>query len=313
MSSHNSLPKIAVLMAVHNGIQWLDLQVQSILHQENVDVHLFINVDKSQDGSDKWCESLAQQEPKVTLLPNGQRFGSATKNFLHLLNNIDFSDFDYVSFSDQDDIWNLDKLQRACVLLQQNHYQAYSSNVTAWWEDGRENLLNKAQPLKSWDYLFESGGPGCTYVLSKPLAEKIRHNLQSMPHLSEQLKYHDWFFYAFTRAKKIPWYIDPKPSMLYRQHFKNAIGINQGWRAFLNRAKHTLSGSAFTQSSLTYQILFSESTLHTELKIPVSRWGFIKLSLRAPQCRRRLRDQFYFFCLCILIAFIGPRDNSNTL
>lgn len=306
-------PKIAVLMAVHNGIQWLDSQVKSILAQQNVNIHLFINVDKSQDSSESWCKALAERETQVTLLTLDKYYGSATKNFLHLLNTVDFSDFDYISFSDQDDIWHVNKLHLACIVLQKKHYQGYSSNVTAWWGDDRKKLLSKSQKQKKWDYIFESGGPGCTYVLAQPLAMKIKKRLQDSHPLAAKLEFHDWFFYAFTRAENIPWYIDSQPSMLYRQHASNTVGINQGWRPFIRRAKKVLSGSGFEQSILTTHILFLDNGKSPSMNIPITRWGFLKLALKSTQCRRRVRDQFYFFLLCILITLIGPRKDSITL
>jgi rhamnosyltransferase len=303
---HSKVPTVAVLMAVYNGVQWLPSQVESILSQKNVEVQLFISIDKSTDESANWCLSLADRETRVTVLSTIEhRYGSATKNFLHLLDSIDFSAFNYVSFSDQDDIWHLDKLQCACDVLQPAYYQAYSSNVFAWWENDRKKLLNKAQPLKPWDYLFESGGPGCTYVLARDLAINIQQRLRQLPHLTAQLKFHDWFCYAFARAENAPWYIDPNPSMLYRQHAHNAVGINRGWKPFIHRAQHMLSDYAFSQSVLTYQMIFLKSHVKVTIDIPSTRWEAFKLAFKAHQCRRRRRDQFYFFCLCILITVLG--------
>ena len=298
-------PRVIVLMAVYNGMQWLEAQTESILAQQGVEVSLFISVDQSQDDSANWCQQLAERESRVVLLPVGTRHGSAAKNFFHLLKSVDFSDCHYISFADQDDIWHLDKLQRATQVLQGGHYQAYSSNVTAWWENGKKRLLNKAQPLKRWDYLFESGGPGCTYVLSQPLALKIQKCLQQLPAHATQLNFHDWFCYAFTRAANIPWYIDPIPSVIYRQHSNNAVGINQGWRPFINRTKHVLSGQAFIQAALTYQTVFHDQVAYDPIDIPTKRWSFVKLALKSRQCRRRPRDQFYFFCLCLIMTLRG--------
>ena len=307
------LPRIAILMAVYDGMRWLSAQIDSILAQECVDLTLYISVDLSNDNSAKWCQHLAATNSRVVLLPLGERYGSATKNFFKLLQVVDFKSFDYVSMADQDDIWNHDKLYRATCSLKVEGACGYSSNVTAWWEDKRQQqrLLDKAQPMKKWDYIFESGGPGCTYVMSQSLATGIQQCLLQTPHLIKQLDFHDWFCYAYARALDIPWYIDRTPTMLYRQHSHNAVGVNRGLRPFIKRAKHVLSGQAFEQSLLTLQVIFNDTPQGIPLKFPKSRWQFFKLALKTRQCRRRTRDQFYFFCLCLMIALRGYKKNNR--
>jgi rhamnosyltransferase len=46
-----SLPRVAVLMATHDGILWVDEQIKSILDQESVHLTLFISDDGSVDGT----------------------------------------------------------------------------------------------------------------------------------------------------------------------------------------------------------------------------------------------------------------------
>lgn len=303
----DSLPRIAVLMAVYNGMRWLTPQVESILTQQDVDLTLFISVDRCDDGSAQWCETLANSNPRVVLLPLGERYGSATKNFFRLLKEVDFSPFQYISLADQDDIWHVDKLQRAISALQSKNVLGYSSNVTAWWEDKQQQqrLLNKAQPMTTWDYVFEAGAPGCTYVMAQSLAVDIQQCLSQAPALVERLDFHDWFCYTYARALNIPWFIDPSPTMLYRQHGNNAVGVNRGLRPFIKRAKHVLSGEAFEQAALNLHVIFYGTPERIPLKMPNSRWQFFKLALKARQCRRRPRDQFYFFCLCLVMTVYG--------
>jgi rhamnosyltransferase len=303
------LPKIAVLMAVYNGMRWLTQQVDSILNQEAVKVTLYISVDQSQDNSALWCQELADSDNRVVLLPLGQRYGSATKNFFRLLQEVDFKNFDYTSFADQDDIWHSDKLHRAVNILKSQGYSGYSSNVTAWWDgkSSKKRLLNKAQPMKKWDYLFESGGPGCTYVMSQSLIIDIQKCLLALPELVGKLDFHDWFCYAYARGKNIQWHIDNEPSMLYRQHGDNAVGINRGIRPFLIRAKHALAGHSFEQALVIMQVIFHDRPNHIPLIIPKKRRDFFKLALKTRHCRRRHLDQFYFFCLCLVMAIYGKK------
>ena len=79
-----TMPKIAVLLAAYNGMQWIAEQIDSILNQEHVDVTIFISVDLSTDGTYEWCQALQVRNPKVVVLPYGDKFGGAGKNWLIL-------------------------------------------------------------------------------------------------------------------------------------------------------------------------------------------------------------------------------------
>lgn len=110
--------KVAILLAAYNGEKWLVDQVESILHQTDLAPTIFISLDLSDDDSLALCEKLAEQNSNIQLLPYGERFGGAGKNFYRLIRDVDFSDFDYVALSDQDDIWLSNKLSHAAAMMQ---------------------------------------------------------------------------------------------------------------------------------------------------------------------------------------------------
>ena len=143
-----------------------------------------------------------------------------------------FGGFDYVSLADQDDIWFEDKLSRAIDILtgREPGFDCYSSNVVAFWEDDTRKLIDKAQPQHKWDFVFEAAGPGCTYVLKVSVVSELKPLLLSFQEQISKIGLHDWFIYAFSRAKGYKWFIDPVPSMLYRQHSSNQVGVNSGFK-----------------------------------------------------------------------------------
>ena len=53
--------------------------------------------------------------------------------------------YDYIALSDQDDVWDNDKLYRAISSLDKFKCDAYSSSVNAFWPSG-ENLEAKFRP-----------------------------------------------------------------------------------------------------------------------------------------------------------------------
>jgi rhamnosyltransferase len=233
----NGGSKVAVLLAAYNGMEWIEEQVNSIFSQKNVHVTLFISVDLSADGTDLWAKKLAETSENVIFLPYGERFGGAGANFYRLIRDVDFSSFDCVAFSDQDDIWLDTKLERACSVISSKICDVYSSDVIAFWPDGKQQLIKKSYAQKKYDYFFEAAGPGCTYVFNSHSAIVLQQFVQNTSNLADRVSLHDWLAYAFCRNNGFVWSIDDHPLMLYRQHANNQVGINNGTKAYIKRLK----------------------------------------------------------------------------
>lgn len=293
------LPKVAVLLAAYQGIRWIAEQVDSILLQRNVSVTLFISVDACpensvDDGTLAWCQNLASIHDNVHMLPYGERFGGAGANFFRLLADVDFSEFDAISLADQDDIWLPTKLEFACECIRDGLCQVYSSNVTAFWPDGRQQLIKKSYPQRRYDHFFEAAGPGCTYVLDQSVAQSLQKFLRERRAYLNKVALHDWFIYAYCRQQDIAWYIDEQSTMHYRQHAGNQVGVNEGIAAYKKRLKQVASKYYRGQVEVICRLVAPE--LMPKLQ---SVWFRLTNVL---QCRRRPRDRFallFMFLLCI--------------
>ncbi|MFT5697851.1 MAG: rhamnosyltransferase [Desulforhopalus sp.] len=299
--------KVAVLLAAFNGKRWLPEQVSTILQQKDVDVTIFVSVDKSSDGTESWFDYLAERESRIMLLSHGQCFGSAAANFLRLISEVDFSYFDYVSFADQDDMWNSDKLFQGTEILRQQKADAYSSNVIACWPDGRKVLVDKAQPQVDWDFLFESAGPGCTYIINKKLAVDFQGFVRYRYDEMSSVWLHDWLIYAFARSRGYKWVIDKNPSMLYRQHVDNSVGVNKGLVALLHRMHFVLSGRAIEQTLLLVRLCGLENSQFVCDFSKKSRLRGMYLAMNASKCRRKGVDRIYFVLSGILLTIVGSQ------
>lgn len=236
-----------MLMAAWNGIPWIEEQIDSILVQMNIEISLYVSVDPSTDGTEDYVFTRAQNDNRVNLLSTKERFGCAARNFYRLLRDVDISRFDYIALADQDDYWEPDKLYRACTALVQNKAVAYSGTVTAFWPNGREKKLKKAQPQRELDFLFEAAGPGCTYVFERDFALELQSFLQANTAKMEQILAHDWFFYAFCRSRGHRWFIDTQSFVRYRQHAGNELGANCGCSGMRRRIDMLCSGWYFNQ------------------------------------------------------------------
>jgi rhamnosyltransferase len=218
--------RILVLLAAHNGVRWLAEQLDSILKQSNVDVHVVVSDDCSTDDT----ASLVGQymaSGRISMIRTPAPSGSAAQNFFHLIRQSDAAGFDCVAYSDQDDVWYANKLERASAALSVGSAAGYSSAVTAVWDDGRSRILGQQPRLTAADFLFEGAGQGCTFVLTAGFYARLREFVTRHPDLTGQLHYHDWATYALARCWQLDWVFDSEPSMLYRQHSGNDTGARQ--------------------------------------------------------------------------------------
>lgn len=302
MQQLTHLPAVAVCLAAFNGTPWLAEQLNSILGQRGVAVTVFISVDRSTDGTEEWFDIFAKTDLRIVVLRHGDHFGGAARNFFRLLRDVDFSSFDFVSFADQDDIWFPDKLLRAHEMLLSTGADGYSSNVLAFWPNGRKVLIEKSQRQVRWDFLFEGAGPGCTFVIRYNLACAIQYLVRNRWEEMQEVGLHDWFSYAFARANSYRWVIDDFAGMLYRQHEKNQVGANTGWHAFFHRVDKVMSGWGLAQSALIARLVGLDGdpfVVHWESG---NRVGLLYLAVHAFQCRRRSRDKFIFALSCVALS-----------
>ena len=290
---------VCVLLAAYNGESWIKTQIDSILKQKDVNVKIFVSCDLSTDNTLKILESYSNND--VELLPYGQKFGAAAPNFYRLIDDVNYSEFDYIALSDQDDIWLEDKIISAINIMEKEKAVAYSSNVTAFWSDGTERVVIKATPQRKYDFLFESPGPGCSFILKKDFALEFQSYMKERKVLLKQLDWHDWVIYAYARSKNYTWYIDPESHMLYRQHSNNQLGANSGFKQFSKRVDDILTGYGIHQTVRTIHFLNIEQDPFVRKWLGKGRKGYCYLSLKSNWCRRRKKDQILFWFSCILM------------
>jgi rhamnosyltransferase len=296
-----------VLLAAYNGESFIAQQLQTILNQTHKPDMILINIDPSTDKTVAITEEYARKFSEIKILSTNKRFGSAAANFFDLISNTDLSDIDYIALADQDDLWNHDKLEKAIKKLEQG-YDGYSSNVEAFWTHGKRKVLVKNQRQQKFDYLFESAGPGCTFVMTKNLATELQSFLKNNQGETSQMRqYHDWLIYAFARTSHYKWFIDSYVGMQYRQHELNDFGAHVGFSGFYVRLKRVLLGEGFDQVLRLVRMLKLEKNPFVQKWYPLSRFGFLRLALHSPYCRRRFREKIYFFFACILLAIIFPK------
>lgn len=108
-----SMPLIYVLMATYNGALYVEEQINSILKQTYPKIRLVIADDASTDETVSIIESYTKQYSNIEFYSNKRRLGFV-KNFERL---IEKTEAEYFALSDQDDIWEPEKLEKSMNAL----------------------------------------------------------------------------------------------------------------------------------------------------------------------------------------------------
>ena len=236
-------PRVAVLMASLNGSRWIREQIDSILAQCEVRVELFVSDDGSTDATPQLLNEIASTDRRVHWSTNPSPKGYAAANFFHMIRTLDLTRFDYTAFADQDDIWLPGKLAQQIGQLTVEGADGASSDVIAYWSSGRSFYFKKSYPQRKYDFIFETPGPGCTMLLTPRLLARMRLLLLDPVSPASRVGYHDWLIYAVARASGWRWHIADKPTILYRQHAYNEVGVNRGVAAAAARLRRYITGN----------------------------------------------------------------------
>lgn len=291
--------RVAVLLATYNGLAHLPEQVESILDQRDVDVRLVVSDDASSDGTTQWLAELAARDDRVELLPALPPSGGSAANFYRLLRDATIRTGELIAFADQDDVWLPHKLATQAGLLAAHGADVVSGSVLAFDADGHEQLIKKDYPQRRYDWLTESPGPGCSFLMTPRFVELARRVLDEVPE-ARTAEFHDSLLYAIGRARGWRWHIGGEPLLRYRQHGANVLGANQGARGAATRLGMIRAkwhrGQAIIHAVTGIAVAHDPYRGELERLLPLlrstrlrDRWRLARL---APQLRRRPRDRF---------------------
>jgi rhamnosyltransferase len=256
--------KVLIILASYNGVKYIKEQVNSILTQEAVNITIKIFDDGSKDGTVDLVSSWKEYE-QVHLTQNQIPTGSAANNFFNALQSFEdtfLDQYDYISFADQDDIWLPNKLKVATDRLQLEKSELYMSNLILWEEKtNKKSVINKSYPQKKFDYLFEGGSAGCTYVFTSFFGKELKKRLETINYKDWQFFSHDWLVYFFARLQNYKVVIDENAYILYRVHDTNVHGQLNTFSlyAIKERLKLIKEGWYFKQAEGFVNLLYADS------------------------------------------------------
>ena len=277
-----SKPNVLVLLATYNGVIWLEEQLNSIFDQSDVCVKILVSDDQSDDESPQFLSNFIKSNPNIEMILDNDRSGSAGQNFFQLIRNCDYKDFDYIAFSDQDDVWLKNKLSSGIECIENTSACGYSSSTMAFWESGKKKLITQSKDVRKFDFLFEGAGQGCTFILKHDFFTYVQKFCIDNESITKKFYYHDWLVYILARSNGNDWFFDDRSFIRYRQHASNDTGARGSIEAVKSRLSLIASGWYKRQIEVALEI----SKLTTKKRKNLEE--FEKIFTRTGSLHRRL-------------------------
>jgi len=234
---------LVIFLGTFNGERFLSEQLDSFWNQTYENWRLVASDDGSTDQTRAILHQYQQAwgpEKLCTVAGPGLGF---CENFLSMVCQSQ-ARADLYAYSDQDDIWEAFKLDRAV-----EWFASVPVSVPALFltrtrlidEFGRALGLSPlfVRPPSFQNALVQSLGGGNTMVFNQAARELLK-TAGPTPNVFA----HDWWTYLLVTAAGGRVFFDPVPSVLYRQHQRNIMGMNVGLHAQFRRLKLLFGGKA---------------------------------------------------------------------
>lgn len=237
----NALPKVAILLCTYQGQRYLAEQLASFETQSHSNWSVWASDDGSKDDTRAILETHKKKWPEGRLFAiSGPAEGFAA-NFVSLTCN-DLIEADFYAYSDQDDIWEVDKLTRAVRWLQSlpagvpGLYCSRSRLVDADNNEiGLSPLFSRSPSFAN--ALMQNIGGGNTMVFNNSARRLLREVGEN-----RSIVTHDWWAYMLVTGCGGQVFYDTEPTLRYRQHSCNIVGTNTGWMSRFKRIRMLFQG-----------------------------------------------------------------------
>lgn len=220
-------PKLCILLASYNGEKYISEQLDSIINQTYKNWELIIRDDGSKDETVIILNKYEKKDERIKILRDDKGNLGFLKNFEELLFN---AKEEFVLFSDQDDFWLKNKLEKFVEKIRDLDEKVLSKPLLIHCNslvcDDKLEIIKEefidskiAKKTNSNIYFFEYIVQGSTSMVNKKMIK------ESLPFL-KNVTLHDRYFHLLSQFLGTRVFID-ESLVKYRQHERNEIGANR--------------------------------------------------------------------------------------
>jgi len=229
------MDKVLVLLATYNGEKYLEQQLDSILIQEDVEAMILVRDDGSSDHTQKILDYYRNKTQRICWYQGSHV--SIQKGYYELMKKAFNSKYNYYAFSDQDDVWDKDKLKIGIEAIKK-------TNIPALYYCGQRIVDEKLQFIKNHELnnkrtlqtrFILSDFAGCTGVFNRHLLKEV------IKYEPDYMLMHDTWILKVCLCLGGTVVVDTSSHMSYRQHVNNTIGLGKGFFSDLKQVKQYLN------------------------------------------------------------------------
>lgn len=299
-------PKVSVALAAYNGEKYIRQQLDSIIAQDYPLYEIIIVDDFSKDSTDEILIQYQTTYPDlIRVYFNPENLGYI-KNFEKALS---LCSADFIALSDQDDIWDADKIRKLLDNMGTNDaiysdarlIDAESKLLTSsFTEFSGKKTINK----HFIDLCINNTVTGCTMMVRKDLVSRAIPFPSCIPH-------DHWLALLAMDGGGLVYF--PEALVSYRQHENNAIGAKPsgtGETNITNNPSRTRR-EIFRSRYIRYKNLLDGSTkiISSENKKNIKRL----YEYYHTYFTKRIRIESFYFHLIHLKAFSYRKTFLQTL
>lgn len=234
-------PEVTIMLCTYQGEKYIWKQLESIKNQTHKNLKVIVSDDGSIDSTVDLIQEYIKLNPDLEIkISYGPREGVA-KNFLSQIWECK-NNSEYYCFSDQDDIWESDKIERAIRYLnrvKQKTPALYCSRTKLI--DERDQEIGYSclyiEPPGFKNAIVQNIGGGNTMVMNVGAMRLLKKTPRN-----SQIILHDWWTYMLITGVEGYVFYDEQYSVKYRQHKDNQVGANTKLTARINRMWLLING-----------------------------------------------------------------------
>lgn len=161
----NSIIKISVVIATHNRDEYLKEAIISAINQTYSPEEVIISDNVPSNKTKALIEKISQQSQiKIKYIGHHMRGRSSISMNLAVSN----SQGNYIAFLNDDDVWELNYLDKICELILSNEAKIIYTWFSDWYKDKKKPGKKLKKNLEIKDFLIKN--PGC--VISNLVVNK---------------------------------------------------------------------------------------------------------------------------------------------